>query len=211
MTLIKDTLGVVNQLGNSFLCFLSPYLLQTWLEGRVNIGGRPGANLTTTLYASTALSISAVVFARILHPNFWALRKLGNAISSQPVIRTLKSFNIVTTHGGRHEGRGTIISQTLMVVEYWFAVGNVMCMIGFILNRGEQEKNTQLDELWSAFRQNSFILDWTRILAHSVFMNQFDEMCLASPQPPRTPSRAPNSEDNNKDDDSKELVAFLPK
>lgn len=191
----RDLMGIAQQLGNSFLCFLSPYILQTWLANMINLGGRAGANLMPPLYASTLLSIAASILARTWHPNFWALRKLGNAISSAPVVGTLKTFNSVTSRGGFHEGRGTILSQTLMTVEYWYITGQMLAVIGFAMNRGSaisQDDTTQLDELFSAFRKACFFLDWTRILAHAIFMNQLDELHLSS-SPPSNSDNAPTS------------------
>ena len=89
--LLRDILGIIQQVGNSFLCYLSPYILQTWLANLINLGGRPGANLMPALYVSTILSVSAAVLTRKIHSNFWALRKLGNAISSVPFSKLSKS------------------------------------------------------------------------------------------------------------------------
>lgn len=220
----RDILGVAQQLGNSFLCFLSPYILQTWLANMINLGGRPGANLMPYLYASTLLSILASILARTTHPNFWALRKLGNAISSVPVVGTLRSFNSVSSRGGFHEGRGTILSQTLMTVEYWYICGQLLAVIGFAMNRGPtigHDETTQLDELFSAFRKASFVLDWTRILAHAIFMNQLDELHLSSSPPSsngngnsRSPSPACSEtevqmEEFDKGDSSGDLVPLV--
>ena len=136
--LLREFLGVLQQLGNTFLCFLSPYLLQTWLSNMINIGGRPGSDLTPVLLSSVGLSIVASVLARTVDGRFWALRKIGNAISALPVLRTLKTYNSVTTRGGNHEGRGTILSQTLMTVERWYALVQVarvsqrMCFSGLL-------------------------------------------------------------------------------
>eukprot|EP01083_Nonionella_stella_P023756 65705_1 len=179
--LLRDVLGIVQQLGNSFLCFLSSYILQTWLANVINLGGRPGSNLKPTLYASTVASILAAILARRVHSNFWGLRRFANAISSIPVVQTLKTFNTVTTRGGNHEGRGSILSQTLMTVEYWYVAVQLMSAIGFAMNREKVDETTQLDELWAAFREASFMLDWIRILSHAIFINQLDELYLTSP------------------------------
>jgi len=181
-----DALGLVQQLGHTFLCFLTPYLLQTWLAPIVNLPGgrRPGSNLLSPLYLSTFLSALSVVLVRASHPNFWFLRKLGNVASSPPVLSTLTLFNSVTTPrvGLHHDGRGTIISQTLAAVEYWFVATQLLCAVGFAFDRRVQDPAqwTQLDQLLESFRQIAFVSDWTRILAHSVFINQLDEMYLAS-------------------------------
>ena len=106
----------------------------------------------------------------------------------------------MTTRGGNHEGRGTILSQSLMVVEYWYVVIQLLGVIGFAINRGgrqQQQQNSQFDELWRAFREASFIIDWTRILAHAIFMNQLDEMYLTSSSTNSTSSRSSNTSHNN--------------
>jgi hypothetical protein len=193
--LLRDLLGTLQQVGNTFLCFLTPYLLQTWLAQLINIGGRPGASLMPTLYASTGLSALAAILARTVHPNAWFLRKIGNAISSLPVISTLKVFNSVTTHGGVHGGRGTILSQSLMVVEYWNVVGQILCAIGFAFDRHTKpDLYSQWDVLLDSFRDIAFVLDWTRILAHSLFINQLDELHLS--QPPASSSNSNGSARN---------------
>lgn len=182
---LTDVLGIIQQFGNSFLCFLTPYILQTWLAPLINIGGRPGASLMSPLYLSTVLSASSVLLARLYHPNFWSLRKIGNAVSSPPVLTTLRMFNTVSTQGGHHDGRGNIMSQTLMVIEYWFIATQIACAIGFALDRrNDKTEYNQLDELLAGFREIAFVSDWLRVCGHAMFVNQLDELYLASSSGP---------------------------
>jgi len=186
---VCDALGIVQQFGCSFLCFLTPYILQTWLVPFINVpGGRPGASLMRPLYLSTSLSILSVVLVRTSHPNFWFLRKLGNAVSGPPVLHTLAMFNAVTTRGGRHDGRGSIVSQSLRATECWFLATQLLCAVGFAFNdHGKDEKDYgQWDQLLGAFREIAFVSEWTRILVHALFVNQLDELYLTSPSPSST-------------------------
>ena len=183
---LADGLGVMQQLGCSFLCFLTPYILQTWLAPLINIGGRPGASLMKPLYLATFLSVTSVILVRTTHTNFWCLRKLGSAISAFPVLKTLDMFSRVTTRsagGTEHDGRGSIISQTLKIVEYWFLIIQLLCALGFAFDRNNlPEEYNQIDHVLSAFREIAFISDWTRICAHAIFINQLDELYLTSPR-----------------------------
>lgn len=128
-----DILGIVQIVSLSFLCFLTPYILQTWLATRINIGGRPGANLMLPLYLTALLSVSGVALSRLIHPNLWSLNRLANVVTGPPVLSTLKQFNTVTSIGGHHAGRGSILCQTLVVVEWWHMITQLLCAVGFFL------------------------------------------------------------------------------
>lgn len=180
--LVSDILGVVQILSLTFLCFLTPYLLQTQLATRINLGGRPGADLLQPFYITAALSFSGVFLARTMGPKFWFLNRLGNVVSVPPVLRTLDKYNSVTSLGGHHAGRGNILCQTLYVVEVWHMVTQLLVAIGhFFL-----DPNLPLSQygVWDTtlqgFRQIAFSSGWTRIIAHAVFINLLDELVLTS-------------------------------
>jgi len=175
-------------IGLGFLSFLTPYILQTWLADRINIGGRPGSSLMPPLFLAAFLAASGVVLSQTVHPNFWCLKKLANVVSSPPVLRTLMLYNSVTSIGGlHHNGRGTLISQTLMTVEYWHIATQLLCFMGYAMDRHIKVRDyAQIDHILLAFREVSFISDWTRVCAHAVFINLLDELFLSSPSPPST-------------------------
>ena len=205
--IVADVLGILQHFGTSFLCFLTPYILQKFLVPFVNIGGRPGANLMTPLYITTILNVLSVVLVRKVHPNWWSLRKLGNVVSSPPVLDTLKVFNTVTTRGGHHSGRGSILSQSLAIVEYWFLTTQFLCAIGFALDRRLEDpsQETQLDLVLSAFREISFVSEWTRILGHSLFINQLDELFLSTPTGGASSHDAATAETTSDDGDDVDI------
>jgi hypothetical protein len=174
--LFSDSLGVVEVTGLSFLCLVTPYVLQTRLAGVINVG-RPGQDLVLPLALVAILSFFGVVLSRTVHPNLWFLKKVAVAMTSLPVIRTLKTYNSVTTVGGRGHGRGFIISQIVMTVEYWHIILQLGCALGYALNRGNPEAEDQLiDTLMRAARSTAFTGDWTRILCHATFLNMMDEL-----------------------------------
>lgn len=189
--LFADLLGILQALTLSFLCFLTPYVLQTWLVGRINIGGRPGHNLLLPLYATGILSTLGVILCRVVHPNLWLLKRLGNVISGPPVLRTLGMYNSVTSAGGHHHGRGSIMGQTMVVVEYWYIATQLLCVLGLAFDkRVNEQAYTQWDYCLKAFREIAFVSDWTRVCFHGVFINLMDEMYLtsASTSNPSSPS-----------------------
>jgi len=95
---IADSLGIIQQIGLTFGCLLTPYILQTFLANRINLpGGRPGANLVRPLYATTFLSILSVILSRSVSRSFWCLRKLASIVSTPFILQTLKLYNNITT------------------------------------------------------------------------------------------------------------------
>lgn len=210
---VADIEGVISQLGQIFICLLTPYLLQTWLAPLINIGGKPGANLMLPLYLTTTASIISVALIRFVHLRFWSLRVLATVISTPPVLDTLKMFNSVTTRGGHHEGRGTVLSQSLMATEWWFAVTQLLCAIGYGLEVSKDPSEYTLwDSILAAFRKIKFLSDWTRILVHAIFMNQLDEIYLSySPAHPSTDREDQGAEDSYVSDTFESTLLLVPK
>jgi hypothetical protein len=73
----SDVLGIVEVTLLTFLCFLTPYVLQVGLSQFFNI--IPGRDLKAPLVASALFSLFGVALSRKVHPNFWVLKKLANA------------------------------------------------------------------------------------------------------------------------------------
>jgi hypothetical protein len=204
--LFADILGCLQSVSLSFLCFVTPYILQTWLVTRINIGGRPGANLLPALYGTAIFSILGVILCRVIHPNLWCLKRLGNVCSGLPVLKTLGMYNSVTSVGGHHHGRGTIMSQTMVAVEYWYIVAQLLCVIGLAFDKHEKVENySQWDYCLEAFRDIAFVSDWTRVCFHGVFMNLLDEMYSISASS-STCSANNGHSTNNYDEEEKGLV-----
>jgi len=171
----SDLLGVVEITGLTFLCFLTPYVLEVGLS-HYNKGIRPGEDLKLPLFLAAFLSLLGVVLSRDVHPNFWALKKLANATTGPPVIKILKSYNKFTT--AKSHGRGFVFSQTMLVIEYWQVIVQLCCAAAYALNHNNaigSEEETVWDRTLQAARSIAFAADWTRVLMHAIFLNQLDE------------------------------------
>eukprot|EP00797_Seminavis_robusta_P014023 Sro2137_g316070.1 n/a (300) ;mRNA; f:17065-17966 len=177
--LLADLLGILQAVSLSFLCFLTPYVLQTWMVSQINIGGRPGSNLLPALYGNGVLSVLGVVLCRLVHPNLWCIKRLGNIISAPPVLSTMAMYNSVTSVGGHHRGRGTIMAQTIVVAEYWYIITQSLCFLGLALDKHSGEDDySSWDYCLKAFRNIAFVSDWTRVCVHGIFINHWTSSIL---------------------------------
>jgi hypothetical protein len=189
LMLLSDLLGVAEVVGLNFLCFYTPWVLRKWLQDRINIGGRPDTPLYLPLQLTLLLSIMGVILSRTVHPNFWCLKKLGNIVSTPLIVQTITLYNSVTSVGGHHHGRGSIMAQTLIVIEYWHLTMQLLSALGYAFEpQGLAVENySPWENCLQAFRNVAFVADWTRVCGHGIFLNLLDEMALVSTPPP-TPS-----------------------
>jgi hypothetical protein len=185
----SDILGVVEVTGLTFLCFLAPYVLQRGLASYFRI--IPGQDLKLPLYATALLSFLGVFLSRTVHPNFWALKKIANIVSGPRIIQTLRSYNSFTTR--ESHGRGFIIGQTVMIVEYWHMAVQLVCALGYAFNDPSSNLTTWA-RLLEAARSAGFSADWSRVLVHAIFLNQLDELYHT------TSFTGPGEDSNNNDD-----------
>lgn len=129
------------------------------------------------------LSAAGVILSHTVHPNLWLLKKVANSLASIPVLRTLRQYNSVTTVGLHINGRGNVLSQSLMLVEYWNIVIQILVAVGYAYNRGiPEDEYNEWDEILLSFRSISFAADWTQVLMHAIFMNVLDELHSLNPQ-----------------------------
>ena len=172
--LASDLLGVVEVTGLTFLCFGVPYILQLGLSQFFNI--RQGQGLLAPLFLATILSFLGVALSRAVHPNFWALKKLANAVTARPVIQTLRQYHAFSTQTSHL--RGSVFAQTVLVIEYWHLILQLLCTVAYALNRHNNgtSEETLFDRTLQATRSIAFAADWTRVLMHATFLNQLDEM-----------------------------------
>lgn len=119
-------------------------------------------------------------------------------------------FNSVTTRGGHHSGRGTVLSQSLVATEWWFAITQLLCAIGHGWERSvAKSEYTIMDSILEAFRDLVFISDWTRILMHAIFMNQLDELYLSYSPSGTNGGESSNAEGHCAETGNVELSAAL--
>ena len=172
--LFADLLGVVEVTGLTFLCFLTPYVLETNLSSFIHI--RPGQAFYVPLATAATLSFLGVTLSRAVHPNLWCLKKLANAVSGPPVITVLRQFNMVTT--AQAHGNGFMMGQAALTVEYWHFFLQIVCAIGYAFDNhlGPSDDAMAWDIVLKAARSTAFMGDWTRVLMHALFLNGIDEL-----------------------------------
>jgi len=209
--LLADILGVLQVVSLTFICFLTPYVLQTWMASRINLpGGRPGGSLIGPLYATAFFSVLGLVLCKLVHPNLWGIKRLANVVSGPVVIQTVTMYNSITSVGGlHHSGRGTVMAQTLVVMEYWYIVMQLLCALGHLLeSQGlSRVEYSSWDYCLQSFRQIAFVSDWLRVFVHGMFINLLDEMYLTSSS--STPSQQQHRQPQNNYDESEEPTSVI--
>lgn len=183
LVIVDGALGTIHVVGQSFLCMSTAYLLQTRLVNVVNISGQvPGRSLVPKLGAVLLLTVLGSIGSSAKSPNLWCLVNLAEAISCQPVIQTLRQYTAVSFVGnGRRPSilQGPIITQMLLVCEYWYLVTSVLNFLAEATDHAALvDRDTPLALLLAAIRHNqdNGINDWTRLLLHAVFQNSLDEL-----------------------------------
>uniref|UniRef100_A0A7S3L2X1 Uncharacterized protein n=1 Tax=Amphora coffeiformis TaxID=265554 RepID=A0A7S3L2X1_9STRA len=161
-----------------FLSLLTPYVMLKWLSSYIHLGRKsPGQILQPWIISFAALNTLAVV-SRIItgNENFWLFKKLADTLSFIPVMRTLKMYSRVTHSQTRYAGRGSVLSQTVVVAEYFALLMNgldtcskLLFLFGFLSN--ESLKSAELKGMYGT-NVYSF---YTRILCHGILLNALDE------------------------------------
>jgi hypothetical protein len=175
--IVDGILVTIFNLGLSFLCMTTSYVLQCQLTDLINI--QPGQNLMPYLIGVFAITVSGITAAYVAHPNFCALVSLAGAVSSIPVIQTLNLYARLTTHGGNQEGRGNVLTQILLATEYYYVFSCLVAFLAEAFYRGPNvDDHYWTDELIDSMRhhQDIGVDDWTRLLVHSIFLNLIDEL-----------------------------------
>ena len=163
----------------SFLSLQTPYLLLIWMSSLIHVpGGRnPGKALQPWIYAVSILSSLGLVFRAAGRKEYWIFKKIGDALTFIPVRRTLIMYNSVSTSRARYSGRGSVLSQIVMIGEYYslFAnltdIGTKFTVIVGLVEYSTMARSTFIKGL---YEDNSFAM-FSRILLHSILINVLDE------------------------------------
>ncbi len=199
---------------HSVLSLLTPYLLRLWMSDRINLpGGRkPGKALEPWIYAVIGLSLFACC-ANIYTGDdiWWIWKKIADVLSFFPVRQTIIWYNSLTTGQAKYPNRGNVLSQILMVSEYY----SVISCLGDIAAKSLVILNI-MDESWIGrpFVQGIYInvlfATYTRILCHSIMLNFLDEQSHFVVTPPDDPdNESPTSTDESPRKNA--LIAVMPK
>ena len=162
-----------------FLSLLTPYLLRVWLSGRVNVGRRPGQVLQGWIKAIAALSMAGAFFRVTVDRKFWLLTKIAGSLSFFPVTRTMTLYNSVTNVRVVYPGRGSILSQVVMVSEYFALFANladasskILGLLGLVT---QEQLNSKTSPTIAGIYATSLFTMYTRVLCHSILLNVLDE------------------------------------
>lgn len=186
-TVLKDEFGglslvllAVEGVSVTFLSLLTPYLLRVWIEERINIpGGRlPGKGLMPWVRSFVVLNLVGVLLRTFTHrTELWMFKKLADMLSFIPVMRTLKMYNSVTVGQVRYPGRGSVLTQVVVVAECYALFVNGCDVLSKALEfSGLLDASTFNDmPLMQGLFLNIFYATYTRILCHSIMLNILDE------------------------------------
>ena len=174
----SDALGVIEVVGLTFLSFVTPYLMKKWLSDFINVGNF-GREMQFWVAVSAVMSIAGVVLSRVVSDRFWSLKKLANMVSSPYILMTVRQYQRVTTPSS---GRGSVMAQSMVLTEYFHIVCQSIAAIGYAMkDPAHLNDGNQWQEILKAFRDVSFLGDWSRLLMHSIFLNVLDEMTQCRP------------------------------
>lgn len=191
-TWIYFGMTALESFGLSFMCLLTPYLLQCQLTDRINI--RPGRDLLPWMYGILGLNIMGVSLTSIYHKTaFWSIKRLGDALSVPPVLFTLRTYDAVVGFAQQQQqnlrstptgpGKGCILSQVLQAVEKINLGATLLAVIGYLLAHntlGQQATHnyiakTQQESMSAAFRLVGVYCNWVRLVFHGLLLNTIEE------------------------------------
>jgi hypothetical protein len=186
----------------SLICLLTPYLLRVWLSGRINVGRRPGQALEGWLQLIAVLSMMGAIL-RVATGNrqLWILTKIANCLSFIPVTRTLTLYNSVTNSQVRYPGRGSVVSQVVLVVEYFallvYLADGASKLLGLLGLVSKEQLNSSSSPIMAGIYATDVLATYTRVLCHSILLNVLDEAyTIGSASAPTDDAESQNCEGN---------------
>ena len=109
---------------------------------------------------------------------FWVFKKTADVLSFIPVVRTLKLYNTITSpHGSvRYPGRGSVLSQVVVVAEYYALFANGTDAFTKLANiSGLLSDDVLKSTFIRGLNMDNLFAMYTQILCHSILLNVLDE------------------------------------
>lgn len=164
----------------AFLSLLTPYLLRVWLQDRINVpGGRqPGKGLMPWIQACATLTLVGVIGRSYGRKDFWFFKKVADSLSFFPVMQTLRLYNafVCPPSQVRYPGRGSVLSQVVMIAEYYALFANARDALSKLLVLGGwlDWSFTQTPTMQGLYEDN-FFSNFNRVMCHGILLNYLDE------------------------------------
>jgi hypothetical protein len=177
-------LKVFEAFGIGFLMMLSPYFLQCHLATMVRI--KPGHNLVPWLYWIMLFQVMGVI-GSLFHPKYYAIKKVGDALSCIPILRTLAIYQHVLSG----QDSRVITIQTVQMVERCSLFLLILSSIGYSLVDREV-----FPTFFHAVQVTAGYMVWTRVSFHALLLNLMDE-AMNLKQQEMTPSTNSSDPDNS--------------
>ena len=161
-----------------FLKLCTPFLLQRYLATKINIV--PGKDLQGWLYAILLLDCTAIFLTTNVAPQFWALKRAGDAVVFFPLIQNLRLYRRIESN--RSSG-GDLASSPfssfalldiLIGIEYCRFVSVLGATVSYALDSHDPAA-PQLHEIWIAVRLASIFVGYLAVLLHGLFLVAIDE------------------------------------
>lgn len=189
----------------SFLNLLMPYLLRRKLSEYINI--RPGQGLLMWVYTILVLDLAGVILSAQISPNMWAIKRLGDALTSIPAIHTINLYRRITTHpaNAAENRHGQTFIQTVLGVEYWSLGITFVASAGYYMDNHEDKGN----DWWRAFRVSAIFLTHLKIFMHGIMLNMIDEAQFLLANPPEAPNDVTGRDQTSPSVSEVELSASL--
>eukprot|EP00934_Nitzschia_sp_Nitz4_P006434 Nitzschia sp. Nitz4//scaffold300_size22576//2934//3833//NITZ4_008542-RA/size22576-processed-gene-0.20-mRNA-1//1//CDS//3329546979//6424//frame0 len=147
----------------SFLMLCMPYLLQKQLATVINI--QPGESLQMWIFLVLGMDVFAIVLSSQVSPNFWALKRFGDALLVIPRINTLQLYVKMTTT----DSQPSLLIGTLTRLEYclFVAVTGASLLYAF-------EDHQNPNNWFVAIKMASIFLTYTVLFVHGVLLTCLD-------------------------------------
>uniref|UniRef100_A0A7S1GP08 Uncharacterized protein n=1 Tax=Cyclophora tenuis TaxID=216820 RepID=A0A7S1GP08_CYCTE len=166
----------------SFLQLLVPYLVQVKLKDYIHI--LPGRGLKMWLTCILLLNCAGVIAVQF-DKRLWLIKKLGDALSSIPIIHSLGLYKRIVTHPANlssANAQNLIFIHTVLVVEYWgLTVGALSCT-GVVMDDAKSPIGVHW---WLGFRITNIFTAHLRVFIHAIMLNMIDQAQFNEPQDPQ--------------------------
>ena len=172
----------------SFLSLLTPYLLRGWMSDRINFPGArlAGRGLNGWIYGVAFVNLLGVTGRVFLHSNdLWVFKKIGDMLTFFPVVQTLTLYNSITSAAARYPGRGIILSQMVLIGEYYCVLSHGADVVTKLASLVGLKSLFYNKEIYKAIYHNNGYAAFFRILCHGILLNVLDENSVVQQTSPQ--------------------------